>query len=318
MGDRITYRWQLQTSGGWLIQLMNRADPHPTLPNGIVRFTSLPLMRFGTVACWKKALEWMEAFDAEVIRACLGRVDPCVDMAGMSIEQLDKPFRAGHYVSRARLSREHGVETPLQDQGFGRKSTGFSLGSSQKRMRAYDKERETRNQPEKRALLVERRWGEVAESAVRVEFQLRRESLKQFGVDSVDDYFANRAAIVWDLCENWFRLTDGPVDPKHPERSRVMPLWWEVALAFADWAGDAIEVELRPLAREVADLSQLKNQLYGLTQSVLVRSERPVASLDDFVHEGMNLLLSVAERRDVAAEFRRKAFLLGLQAGGQP
>ena len=313
-GDRITYRWQLRTSWGWLIQLMNRAEPHETLPNGIIRITSIPLMRFGSGACWARVEEWMEALGAEVVRACIGRVDLCVDLPGTEIDQLDRPYRLGHYVSRARLSAEYGLETPLVNHRFGRQSTGFRLGGGDKRVRAYDKLRETQNEPEKRALLVARRWGGLPKAASRVEFQLRREALKEYGIDSVDDYFGKRDAVAWDLCANWFRLTEGPVDPKHPERSRVLPLWWDVAKAFADWAGDSIEVDLTPLPKGIVDLDHLKKQLYGLTQSILVRSEVSVESVEDFAHEGMNLLLAIAEARDIGKEFRRKAFDLGLLA----
>ncbi|CAN0519900.1 unnamed protein product, partial [Ectocarpus sp. 8 AP-2014] len=308
LGDRITYRWQLRTSWGGLIQLMNRAEPHETLPNGIIRITSIPLMRFSTGACWARVLEWMEALGAKVVRTCIGRVDLCVDLPGVEIDQLDRPYRAGHYVSRARLSAEYGLETPLVDHRYGRQSTGFRLGGGNKRVRAYDKLRETQTKPEKRALLVARRWGGLPEAASRVEFQLRREALKQYGIDTVDDYFGKRDAVAWGLCANWFRLTEGPVDPKHPERSRVLPLWWDVTKAFADWAGDSIEVDLTPLPKGIVDLDHLKKQFYGLAQSILVRSQVSIGSIEDFAHEGMNLLLEIAETRDVTEECRRKAF----------
>lgn len=318
LGDRITYRWQLQTAGGWLIQLMNRAEPHATLPNGMVRFTSMPLLRFGTRACWAKLLEWMDALDIEVVRACPSRIDLCVDLPGVDFQLYNEPYQNGHYVARAQLSKDHGVEIDFVEHGYGREKTSFHVGANRKKVRVYDKLRETRHQPEKRALMIARRWEEEPDAATRVEFQLRREALKELGVDTVEDYFEKRAAIAWKLCTDWFRLTDGPVDRKHPERSQVLPLWWEVARAFADWAGDSIEVDLSPLPKGAVDLSHLKKQLYGLAQSVLVRSERRVLSPEDFAHEGMDLLLSLAEDRDVAAEFRRKALLLGLLTEDQP
>lgn len=71
---RIAYRWRLQSETGLILLLMRRPIPHPTLANGIVRFGSVPLMRFGTSGCYNQAMQWLEAIGARVERNKVGRV----------------------------------------------------------------------------------------------------------------------------------------------------------------------------------------------------------------------------------------------------
>jgi hypothetical protein len=168
-------------------------------------------------------------------------------------------------------------------------------------------------------VLAARRWGYVPEAATRVKLQLRRTSLKRFGVDSFEDWVERRAAILANLTDEWFRFTDGPVDPKHPERSGVLPAWSEVQRAFADWAGDAVDVELVPLPRTEANSEHLLKQFYGLGMSVLVRTGRKPDSTESFAQESNFLLLSVAEGKDVEEDYRRKVLELGLgECDAQP
>jgi hypothetical protein len=103
-------------------------------------------------------------------------------------------------------------------------------------------------------------------------------------VDSFEDWVERRAAILANLTEDWFRFTDGPVDPKHPGRAGVLPAWSDVRLAFADWAGDAVEVELTPVPRSEAKVEQPCKQYYGLGMNLMVLLKRKANSLDAYLH----------------------------------
>jgi hypothetical protein len=309
---RIAYRWRLQTDTGLVLLLMQRPSAHRTLPNGIVRFGSAPLMRFGTSGCYRQACHWLSAIGADVERNKLGRTDPCVDRVGVQVATFCDPFARGEYVSKVRNATRYRGEIPVGEFETKREPRGFKIGSGAAMLRIYDKLYESRHDNEKRALLQARRWGYLPEAATRVELQLRRTALKRFGVDSFEDWVERRAAILANLSEDWFRFTDGPVDPKHPERSGVLPAWSNVQLAFADWAGDAVEVELVPLARSEANAEHLLKQFYGLGMSALVRTGRKPNSIESFAQESNFLLLSVAEGKDVAADYRRKVLELGL------
>ena len=90
------------------------------------------------------------------------------------------------------------------------------------------------------------KWGVFADKYVgipdvltRVEFQLRRNALKEFAVgtddriDGVDSYLKVRDNLWRYLTTEWFRLTDEPVDRKnnHQSRAKTWPVWESVQKA---------------------------------------------------------------------------------------
>jgi hypothetical protein len=89
---RIAYRWRLQTETGLVLQLMQQPIAHRTLPNGVVRFGSVPLMRFGTSGRYRQACHWLSAIGADVEWNKLGRTDPCVDRAGVPVATFCDPL----------------------------------------------------------------------------------------------------------------------------------------------------------------------------------------------------------------------------------
>lgn len=309
---RISYRWRLQSETGLVLLLMQRPSAHPTLPNGILRIGSVPLMRFGTMGCYQQALKWLTAIGAQLERNKLGRADPCSDLPGVVVSTFCEPFSLGHYVSKVRNSARYRGEIPLGEFATKREDRGFKIGSGAAMLRVYDKLHETRHDSEKRQLLIARRWGYLPEAATRAELQLRRLVLKRFGVDSFEDWIERRAAILSNMTGEWFRFSDGPVDPKHPDRSGVLPAWASVQHAFCDWAGDAVDVRLAPLPRGEVNAEHMSRQLYGVAMSTLVRAGREPSTIDQFAHESNFMMLNIAEGRNVAEDYRRKVLELGL------
>jgi len=108
-------------------------------------------------------------------------------------------------------------------------------------LRIYDKVlelRKTRNML-KQDLLERYRWGGPQERAARVEYQLRREALKQMGVNSVGDYMRLRRNVLHYLTSDWFRLVAEVPDQENHNvaRTETHPLWVRVCEAFHNWAG---------------------------------------------------------------------------------
>ena len=119
------------------------------------------------------------------------------------------------------------------------------------------------------SLMKHRRWGGTVPShATRVEFRLRRDALKRFGIDSPDDYFDKRGDLVHHLCDKAFRFTDGPVDRRNTTRAQILPLWLDVAQGFANWAGQPLGMPLLPLPKRPANVSHLILQAYGLVKRI--------------------------------------------------
>lgn len=314
---RVHFRWQLQCENGLLIQLMNRAQPHRTMPNGNLRITSVLLMQFGAEYLWRYSLSLLEAMGCYVVRNKLSRVDACVDIPEMKITDLTDPYIAGHYVTRARAGstydyEDHIVESCSAVHSFGRAPTGFVVGQRNLKVRVYDKCRESNLVPEKIAAVVAYRWGYWTATATRIEFQIGRQVLKQLGIDTVADWFAKRAAVCEYLCADWFRLTSGPVDRNHADRSETLPEWLAVQSAFAEWTGRSTQVCLEPLPSEEFLPSNLIQQAIGLLVSYCARTGRRPNSNSEFLETARKKITELIVTRDLSSEVYRKALELGL------
>ncbi|MAT73364.1 MAG: hypothetical protein CMJ58_28100 [Planctomycetaceae bacterium] len=305
---RIAYRWRLVGESGLVLLLMNRGKVHKTLPNGIARATSLQLMRDGADDVYRLVLRVLAALNIRLVREKLTRVDAAADLPGVDVETLSRPYREGRFVARARKNGDHVTELCHGEHRFGRRSTGFDVGAGDIRMRIYDKVLEVLLDYDKIEALVARRWGDWPKCATRVEIQLRREALKRLGVDSWADWRSKRGRILAELTANWFRLVEETIDPKHANRAATLPAWNAVRAAFESWAGNE-PAELEPLPTTAARPEHLIKQAVGVLVSALARMDRPVDSNEDFIHEGMSILLDEAETKGLATdEFTDAAF----------
>ena len=309
---KIRYRWKLQCENGLVLLIMNRERTHPTMPNIVARATSLLLMQIGPQEVWRLVQLYVEALGADIARNKLSRVDACVDIGGVSVEEFTKELSAGNFVSRAQKSTEHISENQYQFHAFGRKSTGFTLGSGAIKLNVYDKLKESRFNIHKLEILVARRWGTMVPCATRIEFRLRREKLKQLGVDTVEDWFAKRADIVSRLTSDWFRLVQGPKDPKHPSRSKTHKLWKTVQQHFELWCGKPSNEPLVPVPTGHVSPEHLWSQVIGILISVMARKNANIHSNQDFAHESMYEILELIATRNMPKEILRKQLELGL------
>ena len=123
----------------------------------------------------------------------------------------------------------------------------------------------------KQGLLEERRWGSPQTVATRVEFQLRREAIKSFGIDSIGDYFGKRAGLVAYLTSFWLRLVDSVPDRENNNTTRAgtHPLWSRVGDAFEAWAGATKKPARRVGRRLYRDPIRLLKQALGCLMSAV-------------------------------------------------
>jgi hypothetical protein len=135
--------------------------------------------------------------------------------------------------------------------------------------------------------------------------------LKEFGVDTVDDWKRKRAAIIDKLTTDRLRFTHGPVDRNHAKRSKTHPLWERTQEAYREWKGLSVGADLTPLPIGHADTRKLVAQMVGLGLGILVCSNKDIYNNDKFFRELLALLQDGVGKRDMAAEFNRKLLELG-------
>lgn len=310
-GKQLKYRWRLQAPDGWVLLLMRRALPHATMPNGMARASSLPLLRLGTATYVRQMRETLDDLDIRLVRDKVSRVDPCADLVDVELTPLYQAFQQGHYVTRARHSSDYLVEEHLEGYQVGRRPSGFRLGSGAVRLRVYDKSLECRRDWEKLRLMQTRRWGGIGCDAVRAEFQVRREKLKELGIDSLATWYEKRGSIVEYLSHHWCRMVAGAVDSRHADRTPTHPDWELVQAAFEEWAGAAI-AELAPLPKLDVPADDLLHQIIGALCSYEARRRYAIVSNDDFLEHALcDLRRGIADRH-MAEEVRLRALKLGV------
>jgi hypothetical protein len=321
---RAYFRWQLQNATGFILQFMQQPFWSSAMPNAKLEATSVVMMRLGIDGVVGQAFDAIRALGSTVERNKVSRVEVCCDLPGRKVEPLKAAYDADHVVCRATSSDEHGDEVGIVESDYHiyrlrRETTSFNVGRGAVRLRVYEKVRECKHELEKLQLLVERRWGVFPFQAIRAEYQVRRKKLKQLGVDSLSDWMEKRAAIVRYLAHDWFRLTDGPVDRKHPDRTAILPEWCEVQQGFASWAGNGPFPELTAIPTQPMPPDHYTKTIVGSLVSLFARTGVDVDSNETFWNEGMYRILDEIERRDMAAEVRRRALELGvMQLKEQP
>lgn len=308
----ITYRWRLRSEDGWWLLLMNRADVHSTLPTGIARASSLPLLRIGPKAFLQQLAETVDDLSVDFEREKLSRVDACVDLAGLAVDSLHRAFMRGYRVCRGRYSVNYIADESIEGHILGRRPTGFAIGKGDIRLRVYDKLLKSLNDAEILLLMQTRRWGGVVIKAIRAEFELHREKLKLLGVDSINDWWEKRGAVTSYLSHEWCRVTASKVDSTHTDRAPTHRDWIKIQDAFTDWAGSAVG-DLSPLPRLPIRADHLLEQVAGALVSYHARVGTNIDNNETFAHESFYALLDLLDVRDMAEEVRRRAVELGAQ-----
>ncbi|MFN0133178.1 MAG: hypothetical protein ACKVW3_11725 [Phycisphaerales bacterium] len=326
-------RWKLERDG-IVVGLMNRRDNHPTMPNAHVRITGDVLLGDGdSRRVWDKVLSWLSELGADVVSAKLSRVDAAVDCPGEGVDELVAAFREDRYATRAKKRQECGdecwqveggdrsirgvgadalrrVADAMDDRKWsvhsrGRAVTGFYVGAEPK-LRVYDKALECWDLAT-RAHMIQRRWGGSDQtSALRAEFQLRREWLKEHGVDTVEDWFNKRAAVLAYLCGEWVRFLTRA--DRHTDRSETLPAWAVIAARFQEWANAPRVADLAPIDKRAVKPIALVKQARGCFERLAAMVGESIDGTDDFLGFSAGWLHRLIEGDvDLPARVRAKA-----------
>jgi hypothetical protein len=228
-------------------------------PNVFVHLGSLVLMQLGHVEAWGQAVRWLSLVGVQVQQALPTRADLCVDAPGADIGELAQLWHDGAYICRAK-----------DDNVFrsNKRVTGVVFGKGV-RCRVYEKVVECQDDAAKWSVLVAARYdGQEPQQAVRVEFQLRREQLRElWSVGDVADLFSKLQAIAVELSTDWLRFTEDAVDRKNKHQSRAVTaaIWERVQRLFVTAFAPGAEAPRRQAKRPAVD--GLLKQAWGCLKS---------------------------------------------------
>lgn len=246
------YEW-LVNSNEFDLKIGNWMNPI-SRPSVIAEIRSETLWHLGPEQAFGKVLSLLKTMGGKVISTKLSRVDLCVDF--LCCEQFWQLGLLDNIVTRAQDIRNY--------LKYG-KFTGVGIGSGKLSARLYDKGLEIETKSKKFWMFDI--WGleniPEEQKVIRVEFQLRREAIKELGLDKVDDAF-RYGGNTWAYCTTeWLKFQDRP--GKHHTQRKYLPWWQSVQNAYSGAQG------AEPLVRNKALTSnkqQIIRQAYGLLSSL--------------------------------------------------
>ena len=204
------------------------------------------------------AVDWFEnavrSFDPTA-EFHVSRLDLCCDVQGWSptpeVERL--------MVCRSRHSAHYFDENVLTGLTFGKRTTGGVM------LRIYDKKREAHEQGLDYSGPL---WGDrfdPTEPVWRVEFELGRKALLQYGMDRTSDVF-DRIGGVWAaVTDSLYRLAEESSDP-NKSRWPTDPVW--ELIQRASLRADAPPIERMLEYKRIGTLRTLQAPLTGMLSSV--------------------------------------------------
>jgi hypothetical protein len=234
-------------------KIANSKEPN-SRPNVMIEIRSEVLWRLGPEDVLNISLRIIEANGGHIIEIKLSRVDLCIDFLMSEKKWSDKLMK--YAVTRA---------TDYAPYYRNKKLTGIRIGKGDISARLYDKPLEIQQQSKKYWMYDV--WGikEVPEGKkiIRIEFQIRRDVLKDTGLRTPEDLF-QKDVRAWAYCtKDWLKFQDRP-GLHHTQRSTFK--WYEeIQDGFKGVQG------AEPLVREKAvkiDKKKLMQQANGLIQSL--------------------------------------------------
>ncbi|MCB2170995.1 MAG: hypothetical protein KQI78_25330 [Deltaproteobacteria bacterium] len=294
-GKKGGYGWHISTAD--IHVFFSRHDPRGTTPNVFVEI--------GSVSCWDrgvfdvlKALEHLfMLYGGEVIKTSVNRFDPAVDCVGLDIQETQI------------FDREKWVKQALTFdlRGEGRKFSNASFGFSKTSvcgLRIYDKALELKNDPAKRAFFHDL-WGISIEDNVpvtRVEFQLRKDILKELSSVKFEDLAQNLQGIWEYLTTKWFRLCK-KVDRQNIKNAKNTKFW--DIITNIKWTDKVIHLE-RVAKRAKKVIQPLVDQAAGLAISIAAYLGQTAEEINQIVD---TLAISVKQKLTKDYETRNTDYM---------
>jgi hypothetical protein len=186
-------------------------------------------------------LDRLKEIGFTVQKEIVSRVDLQV-MLFRAISELITPVFANRSVKRASKFTFHGKNN--------KPVTSFTLGSKIQ-LCIYDKRQElidTCDEVKMSLIVNDCLGGEFPEELTRIEYRLRRDALKYFGITTIQDLLEKEYALVDYLTFDWFRLLKDEKDRSNSALQELDPIWQEVRDLFFEYFPGAVE-NRKPIER---------------------------------------------------------------------
>jgi hypothetical protein len=252
------YEWLL-TSKDIVLKIGNWMEPI-SRPSMTVEFSSEGLWKYGVHEMYELIIKMIDLCDGKVLSSKVSRVDLCKDVL------IDSEIWKDSYL------REFIVSRAEKQQIFfnGKILETFNVGSPDADIKArlYDKPREIKSKSKKYWMFdiwkISEKDIPEDKKIIRIEFQIRREVIKELQAGSVPELLKNSER-VWNYCvSKWLQFKDNP--GLHADQRKTLDWWEDIQNSFL--GSISHEVAIREKSLKV-DQDQLNNQVKGLLSSIV-------------------------------------------------
>jgi hypothetical protein len=270
-----------------------------TRPSVMMDLRSEALWQHGPARLVERVLAMLSNVGADIKTVKPSRLDLCMDL--LLPESVWCPEIVRHFVTRAVKTAQHSA--------YGR-LTGITVGSGDISARIYDKPVEIFTKSNK--IWMFDIWGlqfvPDKHAIARVEFQLRREALKELGMDVLHDLFG-KIAEIWAYCvRSWLKVQDDPT--KHHTQRHTLPWWLVVQDSFLGIQAATPLIRVKAIR---ADRKQLTQQILGQMASLVALTVQVFelnANRQLTVKEGLEVVLKAIDALKISdAEFTERVKL---------
>lgn len=245
------YEWIL-SNNEYSLLVGNWKKPQ-SRPSVLITIRSETLWRKGPRRSIMFILNFLDMVGGDLNPPKVSRLDLCVDT--LFPESIWNPELLNFKVTRASGTETYQTHNQL---------TGFSIGKGKIQARLYDKPMEIKQVSNKTWLYDVWGFPQVPEGfkVIRIEYQLRREMIKELGLDSIDHIF-DLIQSIWGYCtEKWLKFQDNPGKQSHQRQTFE---WWKrIQNGLNDRNAGAPLIRCKALSAEKLALSQ---QIIGLFSS---------------------------------------------------
>jgi len=296
--------------GGWLFQLQPYGSasgyplvlkhPHYTVecgefnsPSFFVTFRSEALWREGAATLHERFSAWTHVLGLRALQTeTLSRVD----------------FTFDYFLPTGAFAENSVVSMSAKEARYredGRVQT-LQYGKGDVVLRLYDKVTEIAQQSEKVWLF--QLWGE-SENVWRIEWQVRKDVLRRFGIRTFEDLFANSGDVLRYLAHEHDSLRIPSADSNR-SRWALHPLWLDLLEQIETFSGQGLYREVDEQAVLSERQQRLAISVYGylkrLAALMSLQQDREIISVEESLERLRTLVVRLHEpvswRVDVAAK----------------
>lgn len=292
-GKPPNYRYHLQFAEYHLYLAI--AETPGGSPNAYLSINSEALWKYG-LPCILETIEVdLHHYGGTIERIQPSRIDLCADYRIPS--GLTLPFLENHRVSRAKETTFHLRRDVLETYYVGSPSAPI-------RLRLYDKGKEIISKGTK--YWFTDIWNNDDITDVwRVEFQLRRPALRQFGINNMEELWQKIGGVWLYLTDEWVSLRSQ--DNNRTARRSVLP-WWEHVQRAGNDFGAAV-AQRRHTSDSIASVEWYVSHISGCLPSFAARLN--INNRDEAITTLIEHIDGYWKQKDYENEFNKRTIRLG-------